>query len=235
MINWIQGHVSQDLAANVSILDNNMARWLTTSPAFEDTVGDDGWTITSTIGGGEAEAIANYWEYIGTYSKNIANLSRPILAPSLEGSTAFKKPAVQVQCSTYHDADSISTVQFPHSELNSPPLDDYKDDRWNFPVNFSSYIHDAEGLDPEFTGTWQGVNISDAIYFQFVDLSNITRATVLGALAAFPTRNGSTVIILCTIDTHWAPVSIHIDPSSSANIYQDTPDPSALVAQDTAS
>ena len=234
VVNWIQGHVAQDLAANVSISDTNMVRWLTTSPSVEDTSDNSGWTITSTIGAREAEAIANYWEYLGTYVPNVASLSRPILAPSLDGGTAFKKPAVQVQCSAYYDADNIRTIQFPHSHLHSPPLDDYEEESWTFPVDFSSSIHDAEGLDPEFSGTWQGLNISDAIFFQFIDLSNITRATVLGAIAAFPTRNGSTVIIPCTIDAHWAPVSLHIDPSSSANIYQDTPDPSTLVALDTA-
>ena len=235
VVNWIQGHVDQDLAANISILDNNMARWLTTSPSFEDTADDNGWTITSTIGAREAEAIANYWEYVGTYSPNVAGLSHPLLTPSLEGHTAFKKPAVQVQCSAYYDAENISTIQFPHSVLHSPPLDDYEDESWTIPVNFSSYIHDAEGLDPDFSEMWQGQNVSDVIYFQFIDLSNITMATVLGALAAFPTRNGSTVIIPCTIDAHWAPVSLHIDPSSNANIFQDTPDPSTLVTQDSAS
>lgn len=235
MVNWIQGHVNQDLAANISISDNNMARWLTTSPSVEDTADDKGWTITSTIGAREAEAIANYWEYIGTYNPNVASLSRSILAPSLEGSIGFKKPAVQVQCSAYYDAENINTVQFPHSDLHSPPLDDYKDEQWNIAVNYSSYIHDAEGLDPDFSETWQGQNISDVIFFRFIDLSNITRATVLGAIAAFPTRNGSTVIIPCTIDAHWAPVSLHIDPSSNANIYQDTPDPSTLVTRDSTS
>ena len=156
------------------------------------------------------------------------------MTPSLEGGTAFKKPAVQVQCSAYYVADNIRTVEFPHSHLRSPPLDDYEDEAWSFPVGYSSSIHDAEGLDPDFAGSWQGQNISDVILFQFIDLGNITRATVLGAIAAFPTRNGSTVIMPCTIDAHWAPVSLHIDPSSSANIYQDTPDPSTLVAQDTA-
>lgn len=234
MVNWIQGHVDQALAANVSISDNNMIRWLTTSPSIEETVDGSGWTITSTVGAREAEAMANYWEHIGTYSPNVASLSRSILTPSLEGGTAFKKPAVQVQCSAYYDADNIRTVEFPHSHLRSPPLDDYEDEAWSFPVDFSSSIHDAEGLDPDFSGSWQGQNISDVIFFQFIDLGNITRATVLGAIAAFPTRNGSTVIMPCTIDAHWAPVSLHIDPSSSANIYQDTPDPSTLVAQDTA-
>lgn len=235
VFNWIQGHVDQTLAANISISENNMARWLTTSPSSEDTANDDGWTITSTVSAREAEAIANYWEYIRTYSPNVASLSRPVLAPSLAGSTGFKKPAVQVQCSAYYNAEDISTVQFPHSDLHSPPLDDYKDENWNFPIDFSSNIHDAEGLDPEFSETWQGQNISDVIFFQFINLSNITKATVLGALVAFPTRNGSTVVMPCTIDAHWAPVSLHIDPSSNANIYQDTPDPSTLVAQDTAS
>lgn len=235
VFNWIQGHVDQNLAANISISNNNMARWLTTTPSSEDTANDNGWTMTSTIGAREAEAIANYWEYIETYSPNVASLSRPVLAPALDGSAKFKKPAVQVQCSAYYDAENVNTVQFPHSELHSPPLDDFKDENWNFPVDFSSDIRDAEGLDPDFSEMWQGENITDVIFFQFVDLSNITRATVLGALAAFPTRNGSTVIMPCTIDAHWAPVSLHIDPSSNANIYQDTPDPSALVTQDNAS
>ena len=234
VIDWINGHVDQDLPANISITDNNMSRWLTTSPSMENSGDDSGWTITSTVGAREAEAIANYWEYIGIYNPNVAGLGRSTLAPSLDDGVALKKPAVQVQCSAYYDADSISTVQFPHSHLHSPPIDDYEDEDWEFAVNFSSNIHDAQGLDPEFSGTYQGQNISDVVFFQFVDLSNITSATVLGALSVFPTRNGSTVIIPCTLDAHWAPVSIYIDPSSSANIYQDTPDPSVLVAQDTA-
>ena len=61
-------------------------------------------------------------------------------------------------------------------------------------------------------------------------MTNFSDGLTLGALSVFWTGNGSTAVVPCTIDAHWAPVSIFLDPRYGGIIFQDSPDPGLLLS-----
>ena len=63
-------------------------------------------------------------------------------------------------------------------------------------------------------------------------MTNFSAGLTLGALSVFWTGNGSTAVVPCTIDAHWVPVSIFLDPRYDGIIFQDSPDPGLLLSHE---
>ena len=225
---WVGRNQNQGFQPNVTIENYDTVRYLTSSSAGDV---DSEWTVTSTVSIRDARDLGDYWDYIRAYELDIARINRPILIPSIVNGSGFQKPVVQAQCSAYYGLSSLREIEFPHSYLVSWPLSSYQDASWTMPVNFSASVRDSSSQHPIFNENIQGHHIQDEIYFQWIDMKNFTGAPALGALASFWTKNGSTALIACTIDAHWAPVSIFLDPRYDRVIFQDSPDPNRLLSQ----
>ena len=224
---WASRHQNQGLPPNISIIDYNTVRYLTSSTDDQTT----GWSISSSVSIRDARDLGNYWDYVLRLDVDVVDINRPTLIPAIASGIDFHKPLVQVQCSAHYDVESLREIEFPHDQLNSWPLMSYSNDSWTMPVDFSANIRDSATLSPLFNETIQGHHLRDEIFFEWVDMANYTGAPALGALAAFWTGNGSTAVLACTVDAHWAPVSIFLDPRYDGIIFQDSPDPEEALAQ----
>lgn len=229
VMTWAGRHQNQGLQPNISLEDYSTIRYLTSS-ANGDL--NSGWTATSSVSIRDARDLGNYWDYVLSYSLDIAKINRPTLIPFIADSPGLQKPLVQVQCAAYYDAHSLREIEFPHDRLNSWPLQTYQNATWAMPVDFSASVRDSSSQNPLFNETFSDYNIQDEIFFDWVDMTNFTQGLTLGALAVFWTGNGSTAVVPCTIDAHWTPVSIFLDPRYDGIIFQDSPDPGLLLSDD---
>ena len=190
-----------------------------------------GWSITSSVSIRDARDLGNYWDYVLNQGVDVADINRPTFIPAIASGDKFHKPLVQVQCLAYYDVANLQEVAFPHDHLNAYPLESAWNDSWTIPVNFSASVRDSTNQYPIFNETIDGHHLQDEIYFEWVDMTKYSGAPALGALAAFWTTNGSTAVVACTTDAHWAPVEIFLDPRYDGIIFQDSPDPSLILAQ----
>lgn len=226
---WVGMQQSQLLQPNVSLKDSSTIRYLTSSANGDH---DSGWTATSSVSIRDARDLGDYWDYALTWGLDIASIYRPTLIPFLASSPGLQKPLVQVQCTAYYDVPTLREIEFPHKGLNSWPLQTYQNATWLWPVDFSASVRDSSSQNPLFNETFPGYDIQDEIYFEWVDMTNFSEGLTLGALSVFWTGNGSTAVVPCTIDAHWAPVSISLDPRFDGIIFQDSPDPGVLLFDD---
>ena len=227
VMNWASRHQNQGLPPNITIIDYSTVRYLTSSTDDQTT----GWSISSSVSIRDARDLGDYWDYVLRYGVDVIDINRPTLIPVFPSGIELHKPLVQVQCLTHYDVATLREIEFPHDHLNSWPLESYQNDSWTMPVNFSANVRDSASLSPLFNETIEGHHLQDEIFFEWVDLANFTGAPALGALAAFWTGNGSTTALACTVDAHWAPVSIFLDPRYDGIIFQDSSDPQGTLAQ----
>ncbi len=227
---WTVRRQDQELQPNISIENYNTIRYLTSSA---NRYLNSSWTATSSVSIRDARDLGNYWEYVLSWGVDIAKINRPTMIPFIADSPGFQKPLVQVQCAAYYDAQSLDEIVFPHDHLNSWPLQTYSNTTWAMPVNFSADVRDSSSQNPLFNIEFQDYSIQDEIFFEWIDMTNFTEGLTLGALAVFWTGNGSTAVVPCTIDAHWVPVSIFLDPRYDGIIFQDSPDPGLLLSHGT--
>lgn len=227
IMDWVDMQHSQLLQPNVSLKDFSAIRYLTSS-ANGDHI--SGWTATSSVSIRDARDLGDYWDYALAWGLDIVSIYRPTLIPFLVSGPGLQQPLVQVQCTAYYDVPTLREIEFPHKGLNSWPLQTYQNATWVLPVDFSASVRDSSSQNPLFNETFSRYNIQDEIFFEWVDMTNFSDGLTLGALSVFWTGNGSTAVVPCTIDAHWAPVSIFLDPTNGGIIYQDSPDPGLLLS-----
>ena len=227
VLNWAHRQQDQNLQPNVSLEDFSTVRYLTSS-ANGDLY--SGWTATSSVSIRDARDLGNYWDYALTYGLDIASIYRPTMVPFIASSPGLQKPLVQAQCTAYYDVANLREIEFPHKDLNSSPLQTYQNATWPWPVNFSGSVRDSSSRNPLFDEVFPGYDIQDQISFEWVDMTEFSDGISLGALSVFWTGNGSTAVVPCTIDAHWVPVSIFLDPRYDGIIFQDSPDPGLLLS-----
>ncbi|KAL8871853.1 MAG: hypothetical protein Q9174_002409 [Haloplaca sp. 1 TL-2023] len=157
------------------------------------------------------------------------NILRPLIRPSFVNETfKMKKPLVQAQCRSYINPDiEKDRFEFPHDELVTPPLDEFRDAQWTLPNDFvinlkgnTSSIGDTNDL----SHPWQ--------LFEWYDtasnFSNVGSPS-LGAVVMYLAYDRAGVYYnalgLCSFDGRWVPTEYFLDPKDTTTIRQDTPNP----------
>ena len=224
---WVSNHQVRGTKPNVTVLqDTEVIRFLTSEGGPPD---NSSWTVTSTVGSIFALDLDHYWDWLVENSTLPTNINRPLLRPSFVDPTLkVKKPLVQAQCQTYLDPDwKNGNFDFPHDQLLTPPLNDFKDDAWGLPNKF---ILDLKGGNASEVGDKN--DTSDPwMFFDWFDLaSNFTNqgAPSLGAVLIYLTRNETTLInalTTCSFDSRWTPVQYSLDPTDTITIRQNSPNP----------
>ena len=223
---WISLHQSQGTKPNITIFqDDEVTRYLTSQGGPPD---NSSWTVSSTIGSIFAKDLDHYWDWLAENSTLPMSMDRPLLRPAFKNSKfKMKKPLVQAQCQTYHNPDWEQDIfNFPHDELLTPPLDEFKEDTWSLPNDF---VLNLKGNDSIIGDEFDTSN--PWILFDWFDTaSNFsnTGAPSLGAVVIYKATNGSALIdslTTCSFDGRWAPVEYSLDPKNSITIYQNSPNP----------
>ena len=212
---WTQLFTNQGQLPNFTISnDGGVNRYLTSATNSPGS----GWSVTSTIGARQTRDLGDFWELINEDILTPANLSRPILIPTLPGNLSMLKPLVQVQCRAYSLNNSTNNIEFPSSHLKTFD-DSYNGQHWVIP---ESYYNVSSSPGP-------------GVSFSWVDMSNYTNAPSLGGIFILNVdvneeqEKEVLTAVPCTIDASWAPVSIWLDPRIDSVVLQDTPDPRVLV------
>ncbi len=223
---WVSLHQRQGTKPNITIFqEDEVTRYLTSQGGPPD---NSSWTVSSTIGSIFAKDLDHYWDWLEENSTLPMNMDRPLLRPAFENPTfKTRKPLVQAQCQTYHNPDWEHDIfDFPHDELLTPPLDEFKEDTWSLPNDFVLNLKGNDSIigdENDTSNPW--------ILFEWFDTaSNFsnTGAPSLGAVVIYQAFNGSTLIdalTTCSFDGRWAPVEYSLDPKDSITIYQNSPNP----------
>ena len=218
---WIRRHQSFGTKPNITVFqDAEWTRYLTSQGGPPD---NSSWTVSSTIGSIFGHDLNNYWDWLVENSSLPTNIHRPLLRPAFLNSTfKFRKPLVQAQCHSYFDPDwDNGTFQFPHDELLTPPLDEFKNSTWSLPNDFvSNLLRDDSSIG--------GDENHPAILFDWFDTAanfSDTGAPSLGAVIVYLAHNGSGALATCAFDGRWVPVEYYLDPKDTVAIRQDTPNP----------
>lgn len=217
---WISRHQSFGTKPNITVFqDAEWTRYLTSQGGPPD---NSSWTVSSTIGDIFAHDLNNYWDWLVENSSLPMNIHRPLLRPAFLNSTfKFRKPLVQAQCHSYFDpAWENGTFEFPHDELLTPPLNEFRDSIWSLPNEFVlNLLGDDRSIGgPDFP----------AILFDWFDTaSNFsnTGAPSLGAVIIYLAQNGSAALATCAFDGRWVPLEYYLDPKDTVAIRQDSPNP----------
>lgn len=218
---WISRHQSFGTKPNITVFqDAEVTRYLTSQGGPPD---NSSWTVSSTIGSIFAQDLNNYWDWLVENSSLPMNVQRPLLRPAFLNSTfKFRKPLVQAQCHSYFDPDwEHGTFEFPHDELLTPPLNEFKDIIWGLPNDFVLNLlgdDSSVGNDP---------NYPPMLFEWFDTASNFSDigAPSLGAVIIYLASNGSEALAACAFDGRWVPVDYYLDPKDAVAIRQDSPNP----------
>ena len=223
---WISLHQSQGTKPNITVFqDFEVTRYLTSQGGPPD---NSSWTVSSTIGSIFAQDLNHYWDWQVENASLPTSISRPLIRPAFINPTfKVKKPLVQAQCQSYVNPDwENETFDFPHDELLTPPLDEFKDDAWSLPNEF---VLNLKGNDSSI-GNTSDPNHPWILFDWFDAASNFTSqgAPSLGAVAIYLAANGTgliPVLTTCSFDGRWAPVKYYLDPKDTITIRQDSPNP----------
>ena len=223
---WLHIHQSQGSKPNITVFqDGEVTRFLTSQGGPPD---NSSWTVSSAVGSIFARDLNHYWDWLTENSSLPNNIDRPLIRPAFKNSNfKMRKPLVQAECRTYFEPDWENGIfEFPHNDLLTPPLDEFKDDTWSLS---NSFVLNLKGNDSSIG------NLNDKstpwILFDWYDTaSNFSNkgAPSLGAVAIYLADNGTDFIdalTTCTFDARWAPVEYFLDPKDTVTIYQDSPNP----------
>ena len=223
---WVSLHQSQGTKPNITIFqDSEVTRYLTSQGGPPD---NSSFTVSSTIGSVFAKDLDHYWDWLVENSSLPSNIDRPLLRPAFKNSSfKMRKPLVSAQCQTYLNPDyEHGTFVFPHDELVTPPLDEFKNDTWSLPNDF---VLNLKGDDGDIGNSNNSSN--PYILFRWFDTAtefSNKGAPSLGAVVLYLAYNGSDLLealTTCSFDGRWAPVEYYLDPKDVVTVYQDSPNP----------
>ena len=223
---WVSLHQSQGTKPNITIFqDSEVTRYLTSQGGPPD---NSSFTVSSTVGSVFAKDLDHYWDWLVENSSLPLNIDRPLLRPAFKDSNfKMRKPLVSAQCQTYFKPDYEHGVfVFPHDELVTPPLDDFRNDTWSLPNDF---ILNLKGNDSDI-GNFTDLSHPYILFNWFDTATEFSNegAPSLGAVVIYLTYNGSDsfeALTTCSFDGRWAPVEYYLDPKDVVTIYQDSPNP----------
>ena len=223
---WVSLHQSQGTKPNITIFqDSEVTRYLTSQGGPPD---NSSFTVSSTIGSIFAKDLDHYWDWLVENSSLPLNIDRPLLRPAFKDSNfKMKKPLVSAQCQTYFNPDyERGAFEFPHDELVTPPLDEFKDDIWSLPTDF---VLNLKGNDSDI-GNLTDLSHPYMLFNWFDTATEFSNkgAPSLGAVVIYLTTNGTDlleVLTACSFDGRWAPVEYYLDPKDVVTVYQDSPNP----------
>ena len=234
---WISSHQMQGTAPNISnFQDSEVTRYLTSEGGPPD---NSSWTVASTVGANFGRTLVHYWDWILENTTLPAKVNRPLIQPHfVDKAMKIRKPLVQASCQTYLNPDwQHDAFEFPHSDLTTPPLDNFKDEIWSLPNDF---VLELKGNNSDI-GNVNDTNRPGVLFDWFDTASAFPGAPSLGAVIIFKASNGSSLqnaLSTCSFDGRWAPVDLYLDPRETVTIYQNSPRPmdilngSAKVASD---
>ncbi|KAL9609350.1 MAG: hypothetical protein Q9167_005875 [Letrouitia subvulpina] len=228
---WIHEHQSQGLKPNITVpQQGEVIRYLTSQSGPPDT---SGWTIASTVPYQLTRDLGQYWEWLVENATLPGHFKRPLIQPSFKDRKyQMKKPLVQSECKSYFNPDfEHDDFEFPHKELETPPLDKFLAEKWTLPNEFVKQLirnDTAIGNSTDSTHPF--------VLFDWYDTANNfsnAGAPSLGAVIIYSThssldgRNSTHYINLatCTFDGRWAPFVFYLDPKDNPVILQNTPNP----------
>ena len=223
---WVGLHQSQGTKPNITVFqDSEVTRYLTSQGGPPD---NSSFTVSSTIGSVFVKDLDHYWDWLVENSSLPLNIDRPLLRPAFKDSNfKMRKPLVSAQCRTYLSPDyEHGAFVFPHDELVTPPLDEFKNDTWSLSNDF---VLNLKGNDSDI-GNFTDLSHPYILFRWFdtaTDFSN-KGAPSLGAVVIYRTFNGSDffeALTTCSFDGRWAPVAYYLDPKDVVTVYQDTPNP----------
>ena len=223
---WVGLHQSQGTKPNITVFqDSEVTRYLTSQGGPPD---NSSFTVSSTIGSVFVKDLDHYWDWLVENSSLPLNIDRPLLRPAFKDSNfKMRKPLVSAQCQTYFNPDyEHGAFVFPHDELVTPPLDEFKNDTWSLPNDF---VLNLKGNDSDI-GNSTDLSHPYLLFRWFdtaTDFSN-KGAPSLGAVVIYLALNGSDFVealTTCSFDGRWAPVEYYLDPKDVVTVYQDTPNP----------
>ena len=223
---WVSLHQSQGTKPNITIFqDSEVTRYLTSQGGPPD---NSSFTVSSTIGSVFAKDLDHYWDWLVENSSLPLNIDRPLVRPAFKDSNfKMRKPLVSAQCQTYFKPDYEHGVfEFPHDELVTPPLDDFKDDTWSLPNDF---VLNLKGNDSN-VGNTTDTSHSYVLFNWFDTATEFSNkgAPSLGAVVMYLTIEGTDIfeaLTTCSFDGRWAPVEYYLDPKDVVTIFQDSPNP----------
>ena len=221
---WVGAHQNQGLKPNITLTqDGGVSRFLSSSSG---PANGTSWTVASTIGMQQARDLGSFWEWVVENNSSLAtDVSRPLITPSfIDSHLQVRKPLVQTQCHTYFDPDFNTTAfEFPHDQLNTPPLDGFLTNSWNLPNDF---VINMVGDNKDIGSI---PNPGPRILFSWYDTAtSFSRLGTpsLGAVVIFRTvKQDQIAVATCSFDGRWAPVSLSLDPRTDTTIRQDSPNP----------
>jgi hypothetical protein len=211
---WVKAYMEESAQPNITMMDSdgsNAARFLTS------TYGSDmrtGWIVTSSVGNKQARDLFSFWQYAKWFSRELSSITRPLVTPFLLNGKSYMKPLVQVDCSLF--PANASSISFPHGHLTTPPFDKVADEDWGVQSPMISQLLMDANRDGLNTFTW-------------VDMSSYSDIPSIGAIFALSSDNYTDIIVPCTIDARWVPVTIWLDPENDPVVAQDSPDLGVLL------
>ena len=218
---WVYKHQAVGRPPNMTVTqDGEISRYLTSQGGPPD---QSSWTVASTIGFRFANDIEHYWNWELENSALTSVINRPLIRASFANSTfKLKKPLVQAQCQTYLNPDfEHGSFAFPHDELLTPPLDEYKTNVWPVPNDFvRSLVGNRSSTD----------DVTYPIFDWYNTASNLSNqgAPSLGAVLSYRAIYNDTfynALATCSFDGRWAPVEYYLNPLDSLTLRQDSPKP----------
>ena len=223
---WVSLHQSQGTKPNITIFqDYEVTRYLTSQGGPPD---NSSFTVSSTVGSVFAKDLDHYWDWLVENSSLPLNIDRPLLRPAFKNSSIkMRKPLVSAQCQTYFHPDyEHEAFEFPHDELVTPPLDEFKNDTWSLPNDF---VLNLKGDDSDIGNPKDKSH--PYILFRWFDTAtefSNKGAPSLGAVVIYQTTNSTDLfeaLTTCSFDGRWAPVEYYLDPKDVVTVYQDSPNP----------
>ncbi|KAL8675772.1 MAG: hypothetical protein Q9186_007616, partial [Xanthomendoza sp. 1 TL-2023] len=219
---WIGAHQNQGQGPNLTIPNHgSVTRHLGSIYKGPKT---EGCTISSTVGYKEAWDLGAFWQYNVQQNRPIAQVHSPRIAPAFLDTAPIMKPLVQVECAAQYSWDPRS-IDLPHLHLQDPDIP------WK--IDSSSFQSQAnfQDLFPDTTNTTQEHQGQVPTAFTWINTSTIINGPSLAAIFAINTPNTSVVLLPCSINAHWTPASIYLDPNSDLVIHEADADLRSTLSQ----
>ena len=228
---WIYLHQSEGTSPNITVFqDSEVARYLTSQGGPPE---NSSRTVSSTVGSIFAKDLNHYWDWLAENSSLPTRVSRPMLRPAfINQNFKIRKPLVQAQCYTYFDPDwEYGIFEFPHDELLTPPLHEFKNSTWSLGNDF---VLSLKGNDSDI-GNPKDASHPWILFDWFDTASNFSNqgAPSIGAVIIYKALNRSIGLVdamtTCSFDGRWVPAEYYLDPKDTKTIYQDSPNPMEIV------